>query len=132
MLKIGMTMDFGNFASDLEGFKSRYESSVMAFIEREGDRVEKQYKSNLSGSATSTPARPLPVGIKTGELIGGVRVDRTEDSFTVYNVAPHAAHIEFGTSRMTPRAPLGDTMGKMQDRFDAGLANVGKKIFKVQ
>lgn len=91
-----------------------------------GDEFLQAYQDNLSGSSPSTADSPLPVGIRTGELIAGATLTQTNQfSFQITNTSDHAGEIEYGTSVMAPRRPLQDVIDKMG-------ALIGEQIGEVQ
>ena len=65
------------------------------------------YRENLSGSEPSTSARPLPVGIVTGDLLAGVQEKQINQyRMDIINEVHYSGWIEHGTRKMTARRPL--------------------------
>lgn len=93
-----------------------------------------RYVDNLHG-----PRRPvnypgpvpatLPVGVRTGQLLAGANKRQINQwSFWVFNPVEHAAYIEFGTSRMAPRRPLGDAVEQAEAEVSNRMGEVANGL----
>jgi hypothetical protein len=94
----------------------------------EATKSLRHYRQNLSGSVPSTASRPLPVGVRSGKLLGSARLHQGKFGFNLYNNASHAKYIEFGTSKMVARRPLGDVMDELDARVAKRADNVSLTI----
>jgi hypothetical protein len=94
------------------------------------NRLWAVYVENLHG-----PRRPvnypgpvpatLPVGIRTGRLIGGAtKAQINARSFQVYNTAGHAKYLEFGTPKMAARRPLGAAVDEVGQEVPGNMGQV--------
>jgi hypothetical protein len=90
-----------------------------------------RYIENLSGGSPSTDEAPLPVGIESGDLLGHAWSDSqltNQYAFELKNNSDHAAYIEFGTSKMAPRAPLQDAVDVLERETGQRLEDVTREI----
>ncbi len=91
-----------------------------------GDEMLTFYQANLSGSRPSTTAKPLPVGVVTGDLLEGAEVQQVNQFATkIINKDFKAAWIEFGTANMTPRRPLA---GAVEDYTGGDFPNDANQV----
>lgn len=87
------------------------------------------YKENLNGTAPSSASDPIPVGVRTGELLAGARLDDggtgggtvNQYVYSIKNDVPYAGWIEDGTAHMAPRHPLQNSVDIMAGRYSAKL-----------
>lgn len=94
---------------DLDGRTRRMQPQINLMTRSLMDTHHDRYVDNLEGASPSTTARPLPVGMVTGELRASARKRQINQfSYTIWNDAAHAGFIEDGTQHITPRRPLGD------------------------
>lgn len=83
------------------------------------------YYENLSGSVPSTATRPLPVGVRSGDLRRGAKKRQINQySGEVTNDVPYAGFIEAGTKHMAPRRPLGDAVGQVGEMVPGKMGQV--------
>lgn len=89
------------------------------------DMVHATYVENLSGTVSSTAARPLPVGVRTGRLrAGATKRQINQYSGEITNDVPYAGFIEVGTRKMAPRRPLSDAVDKVSHLVPGELEKV--------
>ena len=87
--------------------------------------VHELYVENLSGGAPSTASRPLPVGMRSGDLRDGAKkVQVNQYRGDVFNEVPYAGFIESGTQHMAPRRPLGDAVDRAQEMLPGQVGQV--------
>lgn len=53
--------------------------------------------------------------VMTGEMRDGWGFEMKQSDIEIYNTAPHASFVEYGTEKMTPRAPLRRTLLEKDD-----------------
>jgi len=83
------------------------------------------YVENLSGSVPSTASRPLPVGVRSGDLRRGAKKRQINQyAGEVTNEVPYAGFIEAGTRKMAPRRPLGDAVDQVEQMVPGELDKV--------
>lgn len=118
--------------SDLKRAKVVWPKEADKLTKKVGNEMLAFYQSNLSGSRPSTTAVPLPVGVVTGDLLEGAKMKQVNQFRTdVINDDFKAAWIEFGTSKMTPRRPLGAAVEEYTGGDFPNDANeVLPKVFK--
>ena len=91
------------------------------------------YKQNLNGGNPSTDSDPLPVGVRTGELLAGARLVITNQyAFKLTNDVPYAGFLEDGTSKMAPRHPLQNAVDVMSIRYQAEAGKAMTTITEAQ
>jgi len=113
----------------IEDGKAKTKPSLSEFTRKLGKDVLDKYQENLSGAVPSTAARPLPVGVVTGELLAGARVKQVNQYRTdVYNDAGHSGWIEDGTSKMAPRRPLKNALDQIEETVPGRMGEVTRKI----
>jgi hypothetical protein len=96
-----------------------------------GSELYFRYIENLEGSVPSTESSPLPVGIRSGDLIGNAQyVKINQYAFQMVNYSEHAAFIEDGTSKMAPRHPLQDAVDIMEKQMGTELDRVSSAIME--
>lgn len=65
------------------------------------------YRDNLSGNVPSTAEQPLPVGVRTGDLLAGVETKQINQyRMDIINEVHYSGWIEHGTRKMVARRPL--------------------------
>ena len=110
------------------------QSALHDMTEALGTELLQAYKDNLNGVVASTADDPLPVGVRTGELLAGAQLEANagqavnQHAFRIVNNTPWAGFIEDGTVKMAPRRPLGAAIDKMADRFGAAVGQAMTKI----
>lgn len=120
------------FTAPLKSGRRRISSSANRMTKRLKNRMRKEYVANLSGAVPSSDESPLPVGVQSGELLQGAREGSRQLNswaFEQANSAPHAGHIEFGTSKMLPRRPLADAVDKVGETVPGEMAQVLGEVF---
>lgn len=65
--------------------------------------------------------------VVTGELQAGWGFTEKKDDIEIYNVAPHASHVEYGTPTMEPRAMLRTTMAEAEQIAEVAAQRAGLK-----
>lgn len=123
----GMTEALLNFSEKWPRDLSQGISDLTSDLQ---DMLVTEYKANLSGDSPSTAANPLPVGIRTGDLLNGV--SSTQDnqySFTLTNPVEHAGWIEDGTETMEPRHPLQTAVDTMESELEDKAQEMLDKVF---
>lgn len=91
-------------------------------------KVTKEVRSAMKETATyalTVIKRDTPV--KTGLMRKSWRVAAGDRSLKITNSAPYAGFIEYGTSRITPRKPLGRNVDGIVQNF---RNNLSQKILK--
>lgn len=111
----------------------RWPQEANKLTKKAGGELLSFYEANLSGSMPSTTEHPLPVGIRTGELLAGAEIVQVNQyRVDIKNDTPYAGFIEHGTVHMTPRRPLADaieqyTQGDLPDDAHQVVVNIWRK-----
>ncbi len=107
---------------------------IEAFIDELVDDVHEQYVENLSGNVPSTASRPLPVGVRSGQLRAGAKKQGARTNPVtgqtvgrVYDEVDWAGFIEFGTRKMAPRQPLAGALDQ-EAQIDTRMDRVMMRI----
>ncbi len=96
-----------------------------------GQMAHQLYRENLSGAVPSTAEDPLPVGIRTGELLDGAQLKIVNQfAFEEINETEWAGFIEDGTRFVAPRMPLQNAVDVMTIRMRASQDQVLVEIFE--
>lgn len=96
-----------------------------AMTKKAMNTIHATYVQNLSGAVPSTAVKPLPVGVRSGNLKAGAK-KRQVNQYRCYveNLVPYSGFIENGTYKMAPRRPLADAV----EKFEAGLQIEAEKV----
>jgi hypothetical protein len=115
----------------LDGRSRRMQPQIGWMTRSLMDTHHDRYVENLEGSVPSTTARPLPVGMVTGELRASARKRQLNQfSYKIWNDAGHAGFIEDGTQYMTPRRPLGDATDQIDKIVPGEMDKVVTKVWE--
>jgi hypothetical protein len=97
-----------------------------------GRKLHERYVANLSGDVPSTTARPLPVGVVSGDLRSKAKLRQINQfAFVEENTSDHAAFIEVGTRHITPRRPLGEATDYLATLVPGAANEVVSKAWQV-
>jgi len=117
---------------DLDSIRARGPGAVAAMTDELGTETYLRYIENLEGAVPSTAENPLPVGIRSGDLIGQAQLIRLNQyAFEVTNSSGHAGFIEDGTEKMVARHPLQDAVDILEIRTKAEMDSVMTQIWKL-
>lgn len=110
----------------------RWPQGCIKLTRKWANKVHKRYVENLSGSAPSTSEKPLPVGVRSGDLRAGAKtVIINQYKFREENDVPYSGFIEDGTVKMTPRRPLGNAVFRTQDEAPGDMNEVLVEVWRV-
>jgi hypothetical protein len=117
----------------LEKGRRKWPKEANALTKKSSGEVLDLYKDNLSGPVPSTAVHPLPVGIRTGDLLAGAEIKQVNQyRADVVNDVPYAGFIEDGTVFIVPRRPLANaveqyTGGDLPNDANQVMVNVWQK-----
>ena len=102
--------------------KKLIERNTQAGLKKAGFFVQGEVKLSIAGR------RAEPTSVDTGKFLNSVDLIVTKAMATIFSNVPYAKHLEFGTSRISPRRHFNNSLARNKQNINKILRQAIKKF----